>query len=79
MSGVSHNLTSVQWRHPEYLAHVGALSIHNVMDYFSESPFWDRQSTNQVLRMQTQYAVADGSLNEAEELKSGVFTLDEAG
>lgn len=26
-----------------------------VMDYFSMSPFWDRQCNNQIVYMQTQY------------------------
>jgi hypothetical protein len=32
--------------------------FHNrqmVLDYFAMSPFWDRQSNNQVLSMQTQF------------------------
>lgn len=42
------------------------------MEYFSHSPFFDRQSTNQQLKMQTVHTGAEG-LNEAEELRCGSF------
>lgn len=49
------NLDEVQWRSPEWIqAHQG-LRTDNVLDYFAESPFYDRVSNNQVLRMQTQF------------------------
>lgn len=45
----------MQWRSPEWIqAHQG-LRTDNVLDYFAESPFYDRVSNNQVLRMQTQF------------------------
>ena len=47
-------LWSIQWRNPEYIAFYGGLRSENVLDYFSLSPFYDRRSNNQVLKMQSQ-------------------------
>ncbi|CAO3683234.1 unnamed protein product [Umbelopsis vinacea] len=50
------DLTSVEWRDTGWLERFGG--FHNrqmVLDYFAMSPFWDRQSNNQVLSMQTQF------------------------
>jgi mediator of RNA polymerase II transcription subunit 6 len=46
----------------------GQLTAENVFDYFSHSMFYDKQSTNQVLRMQTMHT-GQMLANEAEELK----------
>lgn len=46
----------------------GPLTAENVFDYFSHSMFYDKQSNNQVLRMQTMHT-GQPVLNEAEELK----------
>jgi mediator of RNA polymerase II transcription subunit 6 len=46
----------------------GPLTNENVFDYFATSMFYDKQSNNQVLRMQTMHAGMP-VLNEAEELK----------
>ncbi|THH09885.1 hypothetical protein EW145_g1721 [Phellinidium pouzarii] len=46
----------------------GPLSTENVFDYFATSMFYDKQSNNQVLRMQTMHS-GQPILNEAEELK----------
>ncbi|KAK0537568.1 Mediator of RNA polymerase II transcription subunit 6 [Tilletia horrida] len=45
-------LYSTAFRDPEFIAFFGALTRQNILDYFSRSPFYDLQSTNQVLRMQ---------------------------
>jgi len=54
----------------------GPLTAENVFDYFSHSMFYDKQSNNQVLRMQTVHT-GQSLANEAEELKcvvsSGVW------
>jgi len=46
----------------------GPLTAENVFDYFSHSMFYDKQSNNQVLRMQTIHT-GQPLANEAEELK----------
>jgi len=46
----------------------GPLTAENVFDYFSHSMFYDKQSNNQVLRMQTMHT-GQSLANEAEELK----------
>lgn len=46
----------------------GPLTTDNVFDYFATSMFYDKQSNNQVLRMQTMHTGMP-ILNEAEELK----------
>ncbi|RKP30365.1 hypothetical protein METBISCDRAFT_27446 [Metschnikowia bicuspidata] len=47
-------LDEIQWKSPEWIQHFG-LHSSNVLDYFAESPFYDRTSNNQVLRMQLQF------------------------
>ncbi|CAM0135309.1 unnamed protein product [Umbelopsis sp. WA50703] len=50
------DLTSVEWRDTGWLEHFGGFQNRQmVLDYFAMSPFWDRQSNNQVLAMQTQF------------------------
>lgn len=44
----------MQWRSPEWIQMFG-LRTDNVLEYFSESPFYDRSSNNQVLKMQSQF------------------------
>ena len=46
----------------------GPLTNENVFDYFSTSMFYDKQSNNQVLRMQTMHT-GQPLVNEAEELR----------
>jgi len=46
----------------------GQLTHENVFDYFATSMFYDKQSNNQVLRMQTMHTGMP-IVNEAEELK----------
>ncbi|KAG6381425.1 MED6-domain-containing protein [Boletus reticuloceps] len=52
----------------EWIQAHGPLSTENVFDYFATSMFYDKQSNNQVLRMQTIHT-GTPILNEAEELK----------
>ncbi|EGO02729.1 hypothetical protein SERLA73DRAFT_47627 [Serpula lacrymans var. lacrymans S7.3] len=52
----------------EWIQANGPLTVDNVFDYFATSMFYDKQSNNQVLRMQTMH-IAMPILNEAEELK----------
>lgn len=47
-------LDEIQWKSPEWIQQFG-LHTSNVLDYFSELPFYDRTSNNQVLRMQFQF------------------------
>ncbi|KAJ3537458.1 hypothetical protein NMY22_g5587 [Coprinellus aureogranulatus] len=52
----------------EWIQANGPLTAENVFDYFSYSMFYDKQSNNQVLRMQTMHTGMPIE-NEAEELK----------
>ncbi|KAI9572710.1 MED6-domain-containing protein [Boletus coccyginus] len=52
----------------EWIQAHGPLSTENVFDYFAASMFYDKQSNNQVLRMQTMHT-GTPILNEAEELR----------
>lgn len=47
-------LDELQWSSPEWIQAFG-LNFYNVLEYFSQSPFFDRTSNNQVLRMQFQF------------------------
>lgn len=60
----------LQWKNPELLAFLGAqkgivgtnqmvLDASNVMEYFSTSPFYDRRSNNEHVRMQSAALVAE--------------------
>ncbi|WFD02472.1 Mediator of RNA polymerase II transcription subunit 6 [Malassezia obtusa] len=63
------NPLHVQWKNPEMLAFLGAqkggvtvgssvLDASNVMEYFSTSPFYDRHSNNEHVRMQSAVLIA---------------------
>ncbi|PAV21855.1 MED6-domain-containing [Pyrrhoderma noxium] len=52
----------------EWIQANGPLTTENVFDYFATSMYYDKQSNNQVLRMQTMHT-GQPILNEAEELK----------
>ncbi|ODQ67307.1 MED6-domain-containing protein [Nadsonia fulvescens var. elongata DSM 6958] len=47
-------LDELQWRSPEWIQAFG-LRTDNVLEYFAQSPFFDRSSNNQVLKMQSQF------------------------
>lgn len=47
-------LDELEWRSPEWINFHG-LRTDNVLEYFSQSPFWDRQCNNQQLKMQRQF------------------------
>ncbi|SCU87054.1 LAMI_0D04544g1_1 [Lachancea mirantina] len=49
------SLDELQWKSPEWIQSFG-LRTDNVLDYFSQSPFFDRTSNNQVAKMQQQFA-----------------------
>ncbi|KAI8374783.1 mediator complex, subunit Med6 [Blakeslea trispora] len=52
----TEDLTSVEWRDMNWIERMGGFQNQQmVLDYFAQSPFWDRQCNNQVLTMQTQY------------------------
>ncbi|AET38701.1 mediator complex subunit MED6 Ecym_3202 [Eremothecium cymbalariae DBVPG len=48
-------LDEVQWKSPEWIQSFG-LRTENVLDYFSQSPFFDKTSNNQVVKMQQQFS-----------------------
>ncbi|TFK76803.1 MED6-domain-containing protein [Pluteus cervinus] len=52
----------------EWIQANGPLTAQNVFEYFASSMFYDKQSNNQVLRMQTAFTGVP-MVNEAEELK----------
>ncbi|KAJ2781822.1 Mediator of RNA polymerase II transcription subunit 6 [Coemansia javaensis] len=49
-------LTGIEWRSDQWLFQFGGLRPENVLEYFSQSPFWDSSSNNAVLKMQTQHS-----------------------
>ncbi|VEU23958.1 DEKNAAC105097 [Brettanomyces naardenensis] len=51
-------LDELQWKSPEWVNTFG-LRTDNVLEYFSQSPFFDRTSNNQVLKMQNQFSDAN--------------------
>lgn len=59
---MSEALDEIQWKSPEWIQQFG-LHTGNVLDYFTESPFFDRTSNNQVLRMQFQFQVIPPNVN----------------
>lgn len=48
-------LDELQWKSPEWIQSFG-LHTENVLDYFAQSPFFDRTSNNQVVKMQQQFS-----------------------
>lgn len=48
------SLDELQWKSPEWIQTFG-LRTDNVIDYFSESPFFDKTSNNYVIKMQRQF------------------------
>lgn len=55
-------LDEIQWKSPEWIQQFG-LHTGNVLDYFTESPFFDRTSNNQVLKMQFQFQQIPNNTN----------------
>ncbi|OLL24935.1 Mediator of RNA polymerase II transcription subunit 6 [Neolecta irregularis DAH-3] len=53
---MNQDLSEIQWRMPEWITAMGGLSTYNILEYFSQSPFYDRSSNNQALKMQTQFS-----------------------
>ncbi|RGB34172.1 MED6 mediator sub complex component-domain-containing protein [Rhizophagus diaphanus] len=53
---MAEDLTTITWRSVEWIqSRPEGLNSNNVLDYFAESPFWDNQCNNAILKMQTQY------------------------
>ncbi|KAJ2079362.1 Mediator of RNA polymerase II transcription subunit 6 [Coemansia sp. RSA 988] len=56
------DLTAIEWRSDQWIYQFGGLRPDNILEYFSQSPFWDSSSNNAVLKMQTQFnALQQGS------------------
>ncbi|KAL1920742.1 uncharacterized protein VTP21DRAFT_11377 [Calcarisporiella thermophila] len=56
MAAINDDLTDIEHRSPEMYEFFGRrFNRQTVMDYFAHSPFWDNQSNNATLRMQTQF------------------------
>ena len=56
------SLDELQWKSPEWIQAFG-LRSDNVLDYFSESPFFDKTSNNHVIKMQRQFSQQDNNNN----------------
>lgn len=73
MDNTVQDLSHLQWRAPEYLLSLpsGQLSSSEfAMDYFTMSPFFDKHSNNNQLRMQLMFSRGGiQGVNEQEELK----------
>ncbi|KAJ1722493.1 Mediator of RNA polymerase II transcription subunit 6 [Coemansia erecta] len=52
---MSKELTAIEWRSDPWIFQFGGLRPDNVLEYFSQSPFWDSSSNNAILKMQTQF------------------------
>ncbi|KAJ1897263.1 Mediator of RNA polymerase II transcription subunit 6 [Kickxella alabastrina] len=52
---MAKELTAIEWRSDQWLFQFGGLHPDNVLEYFSQSPFWDSASNNAILKMQTQF------------------------
>lgn len=52
-------LDELQWKSPEWIQAFG-LRTDNVLDYFAESPFFDKTSNNHVIKMQRQFSQMPG-------------------
>jgi mediator of RNA polymerase II transcription subunit 6 len=63
--------SQLSFLHIFYAQANGPLSTENVFEYFSTSMFYDKQSNNQVLRMQTIYTGVPVK-DEAAELRSAL-------
>jgi hypothetical protein len=72
MNGSRYDFTRTLRLIAENFNHVaqanGPLTTENVFEYFTTSMFYDKQSNNQVLRMQTMHT-GQPLVNEAEELR----------
>ena len=53
-------LDELQWKSPEWIQAFG-LRTDNVLDYFAESPFFDKTSNNHVIKMQRQFSQMPGA------------------
>ncbi|QLL33404.1 hypothetical protein HG536_0E03150 [Torulaspora globosa] len=61
-------LDELQWKSPEWIQAFG-LRTDNVLDYFAESPFFNKTSNNQVIKMQRQFSQVPGEPVQTQEGK----------
>lgn len=66
-------LDELQWKSPEWIQVFG-LRTENVLDYFAESPFFDKTSNNQVIKMQRQFSQLNDP-NAAVNMTQNIMTL----
>lgn len=66
-------MDEIQWKSPEWIQHFG-LRSDNVLEYFAESPFYDRTSNNQVVKMQHQFQ-AEGQVLSSEFIQQEVMRM----
>ncbi|KAJ2824721.1 Mediator of RNA polymerase II transcription subunit 6 [Coemansia erecta] len=52
---MNKELTGIEWRSDQWIGQFNGLRPDNILEYFSQSPFWDSSSNNAVLKMQTQF------------------------
>ncbi|CAG8483363.1 8941_t:CDS:2 [Ambispora gerdemannii] len=69
-------LTTIVWRHPEWIMQQpNGLNSNNVLDYFSESPFWEKHCNNATLKMQTQFNDLKDLMFELKKMKGTEFQV----
>lgn len=71
-------LDELQWKSPEWIQAFG-LRTDNVLDYFAESPFFNKTSNNQVIKMQRQFSQVPGEPMQNQDNKPRSNDLDVMG
>lgn len=71
-------LDELQWKSPEWIQAFG-LRTDNVLEYFAESPFFNKTSNNQVIKMQRQFSQVPGEPLPPQETKPRPHELDVIG
>lgn len=71
-------LDELQWKSPEWIQAFG-LRTDNVLDYFAESPFFNKTSNNQVIKMQRQFSQVPGEAVQSQEDKQRSSELEVMG
>ncbi|CAJ0891897.1 13097_t:CDS:10 [Entrophospora sp. SA101] len=70
------DLTTITWRSVEWIQmQPDGLNSNNVLDYFAESPFWDPQCSNNILKMQTRYNELKDITSNLRKMKGNEFQV----
>lgn len=62
-------LDELQWKSPEWIQAFG-LRTDNVLDYFAESPFFEKTANNHVIKMQRQFSQIPNGPNASKDMSS---------